>query len=62
MAAFGAAEVYSMIIKRTGKEEVEPHFSAATKRSLVVSFHTFIVFIAFFYFLLRNDGGNSQIT
>ena len=57
IAAFGAASAYSSLAGK-GEEGAEPHFSSTTKRALVTCFHTFLVFIAFFYFLLRKDGGN----
>jgi hypothetical protein len=56
IVAFAAAALYRLLFHRKSGEQ-EPHFSVTTKRSLVVCFHTFLVFIAFFYFLLRNDGG-----
>lgn len=56
IVAFAAASAYSYLRGR-GEDSAEPHFSSTTKRALVTCFHTFLVFIAFFYFLLRNDGG-----
>lgn len=54
--AFAAAALYRLLFNRKN-EGPEPHFSVTTKKALVVSFHTFLIFITFFYFLLRNDGG-----
>lgn len=61
IVAFAAAIAYRLIAKwGSSSEGADPHFSATTKKSLVVCFHTFLVFIAFFYFLLRNDGGTGE--
>jgi hypothetical protein len=60
IVAFAAATIYRLAVARGSSDaSQEPHFTATTKRALVTSFHTFLVFIAFFYFLLRNDGGSS---
>lgn len=63
IVAFGLAVAYRLVAKRgSSSEGDDPHFSATTKKALVVCFHTFLVFIAFFYFLLRNDGGRNGLT
>jgi uncharacterized membrane protein YiaA len=62
IVAFGAASIHRIFASRSSAGETpETNFSSTTKRALVTSFHTFLVFIAFFYFLLRNDGGNISI-
>jgi uncharacterized membrane protein YiaA len=60
IVAFAAASAYSFA-RSKGDDSAEPHFSSTTKRALLTCFHTFLVFIAFFYFLLRNDGGISAL-
>lgn len=58
IVAFGAASIHRIFASGSSASETpETNFSSTTKRALVTSFHTFLVFIAFFYFLLRNDGG-----
>lgn len=55
---YGAAEIYEMMAKKAEKAEKNEHnFAKTTKNALKVSFNSFIIFVAFFYFLLRNDGG-----
>jgi hypothetical protein len=57
--SFAAATIHRLFAARSSSNDhPETNFSATTKRALVTSFHTFLVFIAFFYFLLRNDGGS----
>jgi hypothetical protein len=53
---FGAAELYERVIKKDDSS-MTPYFTQTTKNALVVSFHTFVIFEAFFYYLLNNDGG-----
>jgi len=53
---FGAAELYERITKKDDSS-MTSYFTLTTKNALVVSFHTFVIFEAFFYYLLNNDGG-----
>lgn len=60
IVAFGAASIQRIFASGSSAGVTpETDFSSTTKLALVTSFHTFLVFIAFFYFLLRNDGGRS---
>ena len=43
-----------------GVDGVQTDFSMATKHAISKLFQSFIVFIAFFYYLLRNDGGTHR--
>jgi heme/copper-type cytochrome/quinol oxidase subunit 2 len=61
IVAFALATVYSFVKGKSSADNAEPHFSSTTKRALTTCFHTFLVFIAFFYFLLRNDEGNQAL-
>jgi hypothetical protein len=53
---YGIADLYERINKKE-ENELPPYFTQTTKDALVVSFHTFVIFLAFFYYLLNNDGG-----
>ena len=53
---YAIAELYERIIKKEENEST-PYFTQTTKDALIVSFHSFLIFLAFFYYLLNNDGG-----
>jgi hypothetical protein len=53
---YGAADLYERLIKKD-ENLLTPYFTNTTKNALLVSFHTFVIFEAFFYYLLNNDGG-----
>jgi len=59
---YAAGEVYRLIKKKDDNDMDKPAFTVTTNEALSVGFHIFLVFTAFFYFLLNNDGGTPYVT
>ena len=59
---YAVGEVYRLAKKKDDNDMEKPAFTTTTNESLSVGFHIFLVFVAFFYFLLNNDGGTSYVT
>jgi hypothetical protein len=57
---YGAGEVYRLVKKKDDNDIEKPAFTQTTNEALSVGFHIFWIFVAFFYFLLNNDGGNQK--
>lgn len=55
---YGVGWVYALLSRGEDENAPLPQFTRTTNESLVVGFHTFLIFEAFFYYLLNNDGGN----
>lgn len=58
LLSYVAALIYRGLTPRKDEQdEADPIFTQTTKKALKIAFYSFIVFIACFYHLLRNDGG-----
>ena len=59
LVSYAAAAAYKALFgkKEEGGEAVDPPFTRTTKQALHVVFYSFLIFVACFYHLLRNDGG-----
>ena len=54
---YGIGAIYSLLKKKDEENAPEPQFTQTTKEALSIGFHVFLIFVAFFYYLLNNDGG-----
>lgn len=59
---YGVGWLWQLWSKKDEDDVSVPQFTQTTNEALVVGFHTFIIFEAFFYYLLNNDGGKLGMT
>lgn len=56
--SYGAGELYRLFKKKDEDNSPDPYFTQTTNAALAIGFHVFIIFAAFFYYLLKHDGGS----
>lgn len=57
---YGIGAIYSLAKKKEDENAPEPQFTQTTNEALSIGFHVFLIFVAFFYYLLNNDGGTNE--
>ena len=58
---YGIGAVYSLAKKKDEDNAAEPQFTQTTNEALSIGFQVFLIFVAFFYYLLNNDGGTQYL-
>lgn len=63
IGCYGAGWLYYLASRKEEDDNSPvPQFTQTTNDALAVGFHTFVIFEAFFYYLLNNDGGTCSFT
>ena len=61
IVCYAIGEIYRLAKKKDEENSPEPQFTKTTNEALSTGFHVFLIFVAFFYYLLNNDGGKTGL-